>query len=105
MIMPVPLCIMVSVRIKERLCKLLAGKSAALIMRHMNPSAIAAARVLFEEDTLLRIGCWSMRDAPDPSGTAEGIKFSQRDRQKNPPIGLAWNSNWSNPHRGAVFFG
>ena len=58
----------------------LAGKSAALILRHINPSAMAAARTMFDEETLQLISRWSMKDAPMTSANAVGTKSSQRDR-------------------------
>ena len=48
-----------------------AGKSAALILRHINPAAMAAARDLFDEETLQMLGRWSMKDAPLPAGSLE----------------------------------
>ncbi|KAK9904144.1 hypothetical protein WJX75_005380 [Coccomyxa subellipsoidea] len=44
----------------------LAGKSAALIMRHINPACMEQARDLFDAQTLQMLRGWSMKDAPIP---------------------------------------
>lgn len=43
-----------------------AGKSAALIMRHINGPCMQQARALFEAQTLNMLRAWSMKDAPVP---------------------------------------
>ncbi|CAL8470831.1 g10373 [Coccomyxa elongata] len=44
----------------------LGGKSAALIMRHINGPCMQQARELFEAQTLKMLRAWSMKDAPVP---------------------------------------
>ncbi|BDA45580.1 probable RNA demethylase ALKBH5 at C-terminar half [Coccomyxa sp. Obi] len=44
----------------------LGGKSAALIMRHINGPCMQQARELFEAQTLNMLRAWSMKDAPVP---------------------------------------
>ena len=65
----------------------LAGKSAALIMRRMNARSIAEARQLQQEQLVQRLSTWSMRDtlppAPDPPDAM--LSLQPHDRHEATP--------------------
>ncbi len=58
-----------------------AGKSAALILRHINEAALAAARVFHDEETVQMLSRWSMKDAALPEWPFEsGLAAEHAER-------------------------
>ena len=57
-----------------------AGKSAALILRHINPAAMAAAKEFYANETVQMLSRWSMKDAPLPLSLPESPVQLHPDR-------------------------